>query len=73
MAVSGKRAKSEGRVAIRNVRRDTNELIKDLQKKGKISEDEKDSALEEIQKNTDAYIKKVDEHLAAKEKDIMAV
>lgn len=68
-----KRMSEDSRIAIRNVRRDTNELVKDLQKKGKISEDEKDSALAEIQKNTDAYIKKVDDLLAAKEKDIMAV
>ena len=63
----------EARVAIRNVRRDANEAIKGLQKGSKITEDERDEALKEIQKYTDDYTKKMDDLLAAKEKDIMAV
>ena len=68
-----KRMAEESRVAIRNVRRETNEAIKSLQKVGKVSEDERDKALTDIQKDTDDYIKKVDDIAAAKEKDIMAV
>lgn len=68
-----KRMSEEARVAIRNVRRDANEHIKGLQKNSKITEDQRDAGVEEIQKYTDDYIKKVDDVLAAKEKDIMAV
>ena len=67
------RLSEEARVAIRNVRRDSNEEIKNLQKNGKATEDERDQGLKEIQKYTDDYIKKVDDLLAAKEKDVMAV
>ncbi|NWG76609.1 MAG: ribosome recycling factor [Rubrivivax sp.] len=63
----------DGRVAIRNVRRHVNEEIKAAEKKHEISEDDRDKALEEIQKHTDKFIKKVDELLAAKEKEIMEV
>jgi ribosome recycling factor len=68
-----KRMAEETRVAIRNIRREANEQIKGLQKDGKITEDERDQALEQIQKDTDASIKKVDDALAAKEKEVMAV
>jgi ribosome recycling factor len=67
------RLAEEARVAARNVRRDANEHIKKLQKDGKISEDERDSSLAQIQKDTDGSIKKVDEMLKAKEVEIMAV
>ncbi len=68
-----KRMAEDQRVAVRNVRRDSNEQIKTLQKNGKISEDDRDGALEEIQKYTDDHIKKIDEMLSVKEKDIMEV
>ncbi len=68
-----RRQSEEQRVAIRNVRRDANEAIKGLQKHTKITEDERDQALEEIQKYTDKYIKKLDDMLAAKEKEMMTV
>lgn len=68
-----KRMSEDQRVAIRNVRREANDAIKDLQKNSKISEDERDGGLEEIQKYTDEYIKKIDDMLAAKEKDVMEV
>ncbi len=67
------RMAEEARVSIRNVRRDANEQIKQLQKDSKISEDERDEALKEIQKYTDDYIKKVDDLLAAKEQEMMTV
>jgi ribosome recycling factor len=67
------RLSEEAKVAIRNVRRDANEAIKNLQKSGKITEDERDEGLKEIQKYTDDYSKKLDDQLAAKEKEVMAV
>lgn len=68
-----KRMAEEGRVAIRNIRREANEHIKALQKDGKITEDERDQGLDQIQKETDAHIRKVDDTFAAKEKEVMAV
>ncbi|MDP5254857.1 MULTISPECIES: ribosome recycling factor [unclassified Vibrio] len=62
-----------GRVAIRNIRRDANADLKSLLKEKEISEDEDRKAQEEIQKLTDAAVKKVDEALAAKEKELMEV
>ena len=68
-----RRFAEEGRVAIRNVRRDANEHAKALQKNGDISEDDRDESLKEIQKSTDAYIAKIDKSLNAKESEIMEV
>jgi ribosome recycling factor len=68
-----KRLAEECRVAIRNERRDANDQLKALQKKAGISEDERDTGLEQIQKDTDIYVKKVDEKLKAKEEEIMSV
>jgi ribosome recycling factor len=68
-----KRLAEESRVAVRNVRRDYNEIAKNLQKNGTLTEDERDAALAEIQKLTDTYTKKIDDLLAAKDKEIMAV
>ncbi len=62
-----------GRVAIRNIRRDANADLKSLLKEKEISEDEDRKAQEDIQKLTDAAVKKVDEALAAKEKELMEV
>jgi ribosome recycling factor len=70
-----KRAGGEGeqsKVAIRNLRRDAIEQIKKLQKDG-LSEDEAKDAEKEIQDITDKNISLVEKHLAAKEKEIMAV
>ncbi len=68
-----KRMSEDARVAIRAVRREANEQIKVLQKGSKITEDEEKSGLDEIQKYTDDFTKKVDDLLAVKEKDILAV
>lgn len=70
-----KRAQNEGeqsKVAIRNIRRDSMEQIKKLQKDG-LSEDAAKDAEKDMQTLTDKYIVLVDKHLAAKEKDIMTV
>ncbi|MGE4490595.1 MAG: ribosome recycling factor [Kiritimatiellales bacterium] len=67
------RTTEEQRVAVRNVRREANEQLKSLQKDSKITEDERDEGLDEIQKFTDAHIRKMDELLAAKEKELLSV
>lgn len=61
------------RLAVRNVRRDTNEAIKKLEKEKKISEDEMHHGLEEVQKLTDQHIEAINAILEAKEKEIMEV
>ena len=61
------------KVAIRNVRRDANEMIKEASKDGSITQDEEKRGLKVVQDATDAYVKKVDDLLAAKEKEIMEV
>ncbi|GLR08752.1 ribosome-recycling factor [Mixta theicola] len=61
----------QGRVSVRNVRRDANDKIKALLKDKAIGEDEERRAQDEIQKMTDAYIKKVDAALAEKETELM--
>jgi ribosome recycling factor len=67
--LAGKYAEA-ARVAIRAVRRDGNETLKKLEKDHDISQDLHRDWAEEIQRLTDAYIRKVDEALAAKEADI---
>ncbi len=68
------RGEAEGaRVAVRNIRRDANAVLKTLQKDKEISEDDERRASEEIQKITDVWVKKVDDVLADKEKELMAV
>ena len=59
------------KVAIRNIRRDANQQIKDLLKDKQITEDDERRAEEEIQKLTDACVKQIDELLKAKEKELM--
>lgn len=68
-----KKKAEEGRVVIRNIRRDTNEQIKASQKNGKISEDELKRGQDEVQKLTDKYIKEIDNILSTKEQEIMQV
>jgi ribosome recycling factor len=63
----------EGRVAIRNVRRDVNDHLKKMLKDRKISEDDEKHAIAEVQKLTDHSIEQVNELLKKKEADIMAV
>lgn len=68
------RAEAEqGRVAVRNIRRDANSDIKELLKEKEITEDDDRRAQDEIQKITDEAIKKIDEHLASKEAELMEV
>lgn len=63
----------EGKVAIRNIRRDANDSIKKLEKEKEITEDESKKGQEKFQKMVDQYIKTVDTLKEAKEKEIMEV
>ena len=61
------------RTAVRNIRRDGNDLIKKAMKDKKITEDEERGALEQIQKLTDDEIKKMEELAKGKEKEVMSI
>lgn len=68
------RAEAEhGRVAIRNIRRDANTMLKDLLKEKEITEDEERKGQDEIQKLTDKYVAEVEEMLKKKEADLLEV
>ena len=68
-----KKTAEEGRVAVRNIRRDANEQVKKAQKDKNISEDQEKDGLDEIQKITDDLIKKIDSLMEKKEKEILEV
>ncbi|MCG9967779.1 ribosome recycling factor [Pelotomaculum terephthalicicum JT] len=68
-----KKKAEEGRVAVRNIRRDTNEQLKAAQKEGKLSEDELKRRQDEVQKITDRFVKEIDQLLSTKEQEIMQV
>lgn len=68
-----KKLAEDGRVAVRNIRRDANEHIKSEEKGHDISEDDSKWAQDEIQKLTDKHISEIDGLLQAKEKEIMEV
>jgi len=70
--IAGKYAE-EGRVSIRNIRRDAIEEVRKAEKNHELSEDEAHDIQEKIQKLTDKYVTKVDELLKAKEGDIATV
>jgi ribosome recycling factor len=68
--------KSEGensKIAIRNIRRDCNEVLKKMSKEKEISEDDERRMQEEIQKITDEFIIEIDKLIDAKEKDLLAI
>ena len=67
------KAAEQARVAIRNIRRDGMERLRGLEKKGAISQDEQRTRGNEIQKLTDAHTGRIDETLAAKEREVMQV
>ena len=68
-----KKEAEDAKVAVRNIRRDVNEDLKKLEKEKHISEDEIKKEHDEVQKITDSFVKKVDELLEHKEKEIMEV
>ena len=63
----------EHKIAIRNERRDAKELIEEAVKEGDLTEDDGKKAMEKVQVEVDSGIKKVDEIIAGKEKDLMQV
>ena len=68
-----KKKAEDGRVAVRNLRREINDKLKAEQKDGSMSEDEFKRNQEEVQKLTDKYVKEIDGLLANKEQEIMQV
>jgi len=68
-----KKMAEEGKVAVRNIRRDEIEKLKKTEKEEHISEDDRKNGEHDIQKLTDKYIKEIDEVLSKKEKEIMEV
>jgi ribosome recycling factor len=68
------RKMTEGtKVALRNIRREGNDQLKELEKDKKISQDQLHKWMDKVQVSTDKYIKKVDEILTAKEKEILEI
>ena len=68
-----KKYAEDAKVAMRNIRRDGMDYVKNLKKKSEITEDEQKKAEKDLQDLLDKYIKKVDEVLASKEKELMAI
>ncbi|MEE9523117.1 MAG: ribosome recycling factor [Thermodesulfovibrionales bacterium] len=68
-----KKRAEECRVSVRNIRRDINEELKKIEKDEHVSEDETKNSLDDVQKITDSYVKKIEEVLDHKEKEIMEV
>ena len=68
-----KKMAEETKVAVRNIRRDANDMIKDLKKEKEISEDDQFRAQEETQRITDDMIKRIDAVYSAKEKEILEI
>ena len=62
-----------GKVAIRNIRRDAMDKLKNLKKNGELTEDDQEELEEELQKLTDKYCKEIDTLMSAKEEELMAV
>jgi ribosome recycling factor len=63
----------EYKVAIRNIRRDSNDMLKELQKDGEISEDDSFKSQKQVQELTDEYIQRLDDIFAEKEKEILEI
>ena len=68
-----KKYAEDAKVAMRNIRRDGMDYVKKLKKNNEITEDDQKKAEKDLQDMLDKYIKKVDETLAAKEKELMAL
>ena len=68
-----KKYAEDAKVAMRNIRRDGMDYVKKLKKNNEITEDDQKKAEKDLQDLLDKYIKKVDETLAAKEKELMAI
>ena len=73
LAKQVKKYAEEAKVAMRNIRRDGMDYVKKLKKNSEITEDDQKKAEKDLQTLLDKYIKKVDEALSAKEKELMAI
>ncbi len=71
LAKLARKVAEENKISIRNHRREANEMLKELKNEKEISEDEMHKALNDVQKITDEFIKKIDEITAEKEKEIV--
>lgn len=71
LAKLAKKMAEEGKISIRNHRREANDMFKELKNEKEISEDEMFKAQDEVQKITDEFIKKIDEVTSEKEKEII--
>ena len=63
----------DAKVAIRNLRREANDILKKQQKEGELTEDDLKGELEEVQKKIEKAVKEIDSIVAAKDKEIMEV
>lgn len=73
IAKDAKALSEKAKVAIRNIRKESNDKIKKLEKDKIITEDESKKAYDEVQKHTDDYVKKIDDILKHKEEEILRV
>jgi ribosome recycling factor len=71
LAKLARKIAEEGKIAVRNLRRDANEMFKELKNEKEISEDEFYKSQDDVQKITDEFIKKIEEITARKEKEIV--
>ncbi len=68
-----KKIGEEAKISVRNIRRDSNEEVKKQEKDKKISEDDRKKLEADIQKQTDTFIKMIDDNLVVKEKEVMTI
>ena len=68
-----KKMGEDSKVALRNLRRDINDKVKKMEKDGELTEDELKKGLDQIQKMTDDGVKKIDEMVTKKEKEVLEV
>ena len=68
-----KKMGEDAKVALRNLRRDVNDQVKKMEKNGELTEDDLKKGLDQIQKMTDDGVKKIDEAVAKKEKEVLEV
>lgn len=68
-----KKMAEDGRIAVRSIRRNSNDEIKKIEKDKDLAEDMRDTALDRVQSLTDKYVKQIDTLIAKKEKDIMEI
>ncbi len=73
LAKLAKKKAEEKKVAIRQIRRDSNDMLKSLEKEKEITEDDRHLGQDRVQKITDTFIKKVDEVAAKKEQEILEI